>query len=115
MKTLMVICGRGTVRDGLFEFKETYIRTYTDCALGKGNGLSDRVVNCIFRGADGKLWIGTDGGGINELNPVTGVFTHHLNTYNDKIVSITDLSAVRFVSLSLWAWIVRLSHAEPYV
>ena len=84
----------GTVRDGLFEFKETYIRTYTDCALGKGNGLSDRVVNCIFRGADGKLWIGTDGGGINELNPVTGVFTHHLNTYNDKIVSITDLSAV---------------------
>ena len=84
----------GTVHDGLFEFKETYIRTYTDSNLGNGNGLSDRVVNCIFWGVDGRLWIGTDGGGINELNPDTGIFTHHLNTYNDKIVSITDLSAV---------------------
>ena len=84
----------GTVRDGLFEFKYTYIRTYTDSTLGNGNGLSDRVVNCMFGSADGKLWIGTDGGGLNELNPATGIFTHHLNTYNDKIVSITDLSAV---------------------
>ena len=82
----------GTVRDGLFAFKETHIRTYTDATLGSTNGLSDRVVISLFGDADGRLWVGTDGGGLNELNPSTGVFTHHLNTYNDKIVSITNLS-----------------------
>ena len=80
------------MRDGLFAFKETHIRTYTDATLGSTNGLSDRVVISLFGDADGRLWVGTDGGGLNEFNLSTGVFTHHLNTYNDKIVSITNLS-----------------------
>lgn len=82
----------GTVRDGLFQFKKTYIQTYTDGTLGSNNGLSERVVISLFKSVDGGLWVGTDGGGLNYFNPTTDVFTHHLNTYNDKIVSVTDLS-----------------------
>ena len=86
----------GTVRDGLFLLKEAYIRTYGDVTLGSSNGLSERVVISLFEDAVGKLWIGTDGGGLNRFDPKTETFTHYLDTYNDKIVSITD-----FVGTSL--------------
>ncbi|MDO4879687.1 MAG: response regulator [Capnocytophaga sp.] len=82
----------GTVRDGVFLFQETYIKTYIDSALGKNNGLSERAVISIFEAENGKVWIGTDGGGINEFDPKTDHFTHHLATYNDKITSITNFS-----------------------
>lgn len=82
----------GTVRDGVFLFKETYIKTYTDSSLGSSNGLSERAVISIFEENNGKVWIGTDGGGINEFDPKTELFTHHLSTYNDKITSITHFS-----------------------
>lgn len=83
----------GSVRDGVFLFKETYIRTYKDITLGSNKGLSERVVISLFEDKKGNLWIGTDGGGINMFNPDTETFTHHLKTYGgDKVVSITDLS-----------------------
>ena len=67
----------GTVRDGVFLFKETYIKTYTDSALGSNNGLSERAVISLYEAPNGILWIGTDGGGINAFNPQTEHFTHH--------------------------------------
>ena len=82
----------GTVRDGVFLFKETYIKTYSDSTLGSSGGLSERAVISIFEAADGTVWIGTDGGGINTFNPRTEQFTHHLKTYNDKVTSITDFN-----------------------
>lgn len=82
----------GTVRDGVFLFKETYIKTYTDSALGSNNGLSERAVISLYEAPNGILWIGTDGGGINAFNPQTEHFTHHLNTYTDKVSSITYFS-----------------------
>ncbi|KAA6331840.1 hypothetical protein EZS27_019594, partial [termite gut metagenome] len=80
----------GSVRDGVFLFKETYIRTYKDITLGSNKGLSEKVVISLFEDKKSHLWIGTDGGGINMFNPDTETFTHHLNTYGDKVVSITD-------------------------
>lgn len=82
----------GTVRGGLFQIKETYIRINSDVALNNHNGLSERAIISLLEDADSTLWIGTDGGGINKYNPFTGRFTHFLNTYGDKVVSITDLS-----------------------
>ncbi|MFC2467611.1 MAG: two-component regulator propeller domain-containing protein, partial [Capnocytophaga endodontalis] len=82
----------GTVRDGVFLFKETYIKTYTDSALGSNNGLSERAVISLYEAPNGILWIGTDGGGINAFNPQTEHFTHHLYTYTDKVSSITYFS-----------------------
>lgn len=82
----------GTVRGGLFQIKETYIRVYRDVALNNRNGLSEKVIISLFEDSDSILWIGTDGGGINKYNPFTDHFTHFLGTYGDKVVSITDLS-----------------------
>ena len=53
----------GSVRGGVFNIKERYIRTYKDCPVGYNNGLSEKSVTSFYEEANGKLWIGTDGGG----------------------------------------------------
>lgn len=80
----------GTVRDGVFLFKETYIKTYKDITLGSNKGLSEKAVISLYEDKNKDLWIGTDGGGINKFDAKTETFTHHLKTYGDKVVSITD-------------------------
>ena len=82
----------GTVRGGMFGIHEVPIRTYKDVPLLNPKGLSEKVVISLFEDQDGLLWIGTDGGGINQYNPFTDRFTHYPTTYGEKIVSITDFS-----------------------
>lgn len=82
----------GSVRGGLIQIKETFIRLYKDVALNSNIGLSEKVVISLFEDNDSILWIGTDGGGINRYNPFTNHFTHYANTYGDKVVSITNLT-----------------------
>jgi len=92
----------GTVRDGAFLFRETYIRTYKDVTLGSNKGLSEKVVISLFEDKNKNLWIGTDGGGINLFDSRTETFTHFLSTYGDKVVSITDFSDTELL-LSLYS------------
>jgi signal transduction histidine kinase/ligand-binding sensor domain-containing protein/CheY-like chemotaxis protein len=40
------------------------------------NFLNNNEINCIFENFDGKLWIATQGGGINILDPETYTFSH---------------------------------------
>lgn len=82
----------GSVRGGLFNIKETYIRTYKDVALNNSNGVSDKSIISLYDDTDNKLWIGTDGGGINLYDPHADQFTHFPLTYGDKVASITKLS-----------------------
>ena len=82
----------GSVRGGVFNIKESYIRTYKDCPLGYNNGLSEKSVTSFYEEANGKLWIGTDGGGINLYDPQTGNFKHFSSTYGDKVISIAPVS-----------------------
>lgn len=82
----------GSVRDGIFNIKETYIKTYKDVALNNTNGLSEKAVISLYEGKDNKIWIGTDGGGINFYDPQTDKFTHFSSTYGDKVASITEIS-----------------------
>ena len=62
------------VRGGIFNIKKTYIRTYKDVALNNSNGLSDKSIISLYEDDDDKLWIGTDGGGINLYDPHTDQF-----------------------------------------
>lgn len=109
----------GTVRDGVFLFKETYIKTYTDSALGSSNGLSERAVISLYEANDGIVWIGTDGGGINAFNPITERFTHHLNTYPDKVSSITYFSPnallVSLYGKGLFVYETELRRYTPFI
>lgn len=82
----------GSVRGGLIQVKETFIRLYKDVALDNNNGLSEKVIISLFEDDDSILWIGTDGGGINRYNPFNNQFKHFPETYGDKVVSITDLT-----------------------
>ena len=40
------------------------------------NYLNNNEINCVFENYDGKIWIGTQGGGINILDPETDIFNH---------------------------------------
>ena len=82
----------GSVRGGIFNIRETFIKTYKDVALNNTNGLSEKAVIALHEEKDGKLWIGTDGGGINFYDPHTDKFTHFPSTYNDKVASIARVS-----------------------
>jgi len=82
----------GTVRGGMFGIHEVPIRTYKDVPLLNTKGLSEKVVISLFEDQNGILWIGTDGGGINQYNPSSDRFLHYPTTYGEKIVSVTDYS-----------------------
>ena len=38
--------------------------------------LNNNEINCIFENTDGRMWIATQGGGINIYDPSTGIFSH---------------------------------------
>ena len=80
------------MRGGVFSIKETYIKTYKDAILNDTHGLSEKSVISLYEEKDGKVWIGTDGGGINLYDPSTDKFTHFPSTYGDKVVSIAEVS-----------------------
>lgn len=82
----------GSVRGGIFSIKETYIKTYKEAILNNTNGLSEQSVISFYEEKDGKVWIGTDGGGINLYDPSTDKFIHFPSTYGDKVVSIAEVS-----------------------
>ena len=82
----------GSVRGGIFSIIETYIKTYKEAILNNTNGLSEQSVISLYEEKDGKVWIGTDGGGINLYDPSTDKFIHFPSTYGDKVVSIAEVS-----------------------
>lgn len=78
----------GSIRNGLISIREVSMVTYTDVMPGNNRGLSNSTVLCLYQQSDDKIWIGTDGGGINLFNPITEKFTHYLSTWEDKVASI---------------------------
>lgn len=48
------------------------------------NSLSHNFIWSLTEDSTGNIWIATDGGGLNELDPVTGVFNHFRNIPNDS-------------------------------
>lgn len=78
----------GSVRDGLINIREVYMKTYTSVVPGSDNGLSNKSILSLYQQTPDRIWIGTDGGGINSFNPDTGKFTHYPSTWKDKVASI---------------------------
>ncbi|MEG1749444.1 MAG: two-component regulator propeller domain-containing protein, partial [Tannerellaceae bacterium] len=91
----------GSVRGGLIGIKEVYMRTYKDAPLNTSYGLSEKAVVGMFEDKAGFIWLGTDGGGINRLDPHTGLFNHYPSTYSTKVISIIDYTETELL-LSLF-------------
>lgn len=87
----------GSIRGGLIGMKEIYMRTYQDVFLNSAYGLSEKVVVGMYEDQDSMIWLGTDGGGMNRLDPHTGLFRHYPSTYPSKIVSIIDYDATELL------------------
>lgn len=82
----------GSIRAGVSEIKETFIRTYTEVISGNTNGLTNKTVSCLCEDEQGLLWVGTDGGGINRFDPMHQTFKHFPSTGSEKVVSIVEYS-----------------------
>lgn len=80
----------GTLK-GLNKFNSTS-GNFTIFKPTQSNSISSGRINCIFE-KNGSLWIGTDGGGLNEYNLKTKKFRHFLdsdNTITHNIKAITS-------------------------
>ena len=74
----------GSIRKGLINIREVSMKTYTDVFPGSTQGLSDPTVLSLYQDEpNGRIWIGTDGGGVNSLDPVTEEFRHDRSTWGD--------------------------------
>lgn len=70
-------------------------------AVQKDSGyLNNNEINCVFENFDGKIWIATQGGGINILDPETGLFSHI--TVDDGLPSNDVLGILPDKMGSLW-------------
>lgn len=87
----------GSIRGGLIGMKEIYLKTYQDVILNSAYGLSEKTVVGMYEDENGMIWLGTDGGGMNRLNPHTDEFHHYLSTYPSKIVSIIGYSPTQLL------------------
>jgi len=82
----------GTLK-GLNKFNPTS-GNFTIFRPTQSNSISSERINCIYE-KNGSLWIGTDGGGMNEYNLKTKKFTHFLDrdnsiTHNIKAITSDD-------------------------
>ena len=68
-----------------FDEKTKVYRSYTIADNAQGNS-----VYSVMEGRDGKVWVGTNGGGIYTLNQVTGALINH--AYNAATSSIDSLN-----------------------
>lgn len=83
----------GTIRSGLINIREVSMKTYTEVQPGNNEGLSDNTVLSIFEDKEqGRIWIGTDGGGLNSLDPETKKFRHYSSTRQDKVASVAGFT-----------------------
>lgn len=71
-------------------YKECVCLFLSERSFGNLYGLSNQTINSFFQDSDGIVWVGTDGGGINRFDPVSGTFKHYPATKYEKVVSIVE-------------------------
>ncbi|MEY8612604.1 response regulator [Parabacteroides segnis] len=87
----------GSIRGGLIGMKEVYLKTYQEGIFRSAYGLSEKTVVGTYEDDEGMIWLGTDGGGLNRLDPRTEQINHYPSTYSSKIVSIINYSQTKLL------------------
>ncbi len=72
----------GTTENGLFCLNTSTFLVKEYPITNDGTGLNNHIITCLYE-KDNKIFIGTDGGGINILDPVTGKFNYLMNNPTD--------------------------------
>lgn len=92
----------GTIRNGLLGVRRIFVDSYAGAPLRSGWGLSEATVLSFFEDEkDGRVWIGTDGQGINSFDVERQQFTHYPATFGTKVTSISSFSENELI-LSLY-------------
>ena len=100
----------GMVREGVLGAEKGFITTYTKAAQNPASGLSDKCPLCLWEDKDGRIWIGTDGGGINILEPETGqlsLLEHIPGRDNYSLPANSILSLYNDRNNNIWAGSIR--------
>jgi len=67
-----------------------------------GNGLNNNEINCLYEHSDGSIWAGTQGGGINRIDPDTRGFTYLTTDHglpgNDVFSILPDNKGMLWIS-----------------
>lgn len=109
----------GSIRRGLIGIKNVYARSFQNVPFGNLYGLSNQTINSFYQDDDGKVWIGTDGGGINHFDPVSGTFKHYPATKYEKVVSIVEYTPNELLFFSfnkgLFIFDKRTGQMRPFI
>ena len=89
----------GTIRHGIVQLSKSSIRSFCekDFFPGKIPNVNSSTVQAICEDRHGKIWIGTDGGGITVYDPVSKIFNSLANLENEKIVAIECIDRSRML------------------
>lgn len=109
----------GGVYNGLIGLSKVAMRTYTDVSPGSHHGLSHPVVLSLYQQANSrKLYIGTDGGGVNRFDPQSGTFYTYTDTNGMKIASICGFGPGQLMlsvfSEGLFRLNLHTGHLQPF-
>lgn len=88
----------GGVYNGLIGMNRVFMKTYADAYPGSRSGLTHPVVLSLYQQPEGDaLYIGTDGGGVNRLNPADETFDSYPATQGMKVASICGFGPRRLL------------------
>lgn len=81
----------GSIRNGVTAVRNSNIKSYTEVPDNNKYGPIDPTILSFHQDtAPNKVWIGTDGGGLDLFNLYDRTFTHYPSTKGMKVVSVTD-------------------------
>ena len=69
-----------------------------------GTGLNNPVVTSFYEAKDGKIWIGTDGGGVNIFDPAAKKFTYINESKGLSVNAVLDIESVEKNTVWVATW-----------
>ena len=84
----------GTIHHGLVYSAPGYIECLPDYKFGsiKNRGANRNIVSCLCEDGNGRIWVGTDGGGLYEFDAKRHVLKAAKGLEHEKITAIENLS-----------------------
>jgi len=94
-------------RGGVIVIRKQVIESYTEVLKGNESGVSNATILSICESDDGRVWLGTDGGGLNCYYPSTNRFLHIDDMGDQKVASICKYGSNKLL-VSFFAGPIRV-------